>query len=144
MPRFWLTSSVTEAPRSPYVLPTVMLAGLLPFKVMTGAVVSLPAGVEVALAPSESEETSPAEESPPVPAAAWPPPPEAPAAEAIKESNCAFVMQVSPELSETQSSFVRTRLAKKSPTPLAASAHHCVIRAKRLRINLPARESSAG
>ena len=39
-PKFWSTLSETEAPRSAYAVPTAMVAGLLPFMVMTGATVS--------------------------------------------------------------------------------------------------------
>ena len=49
-PRFPLTLSVTVAPRSLYVVPMLMLAGLLPFIVMTGGSVSA-SGVVVACPP---------------------------------------------------------------------------------------------
>ena len=108
--------------------PTFTVAGLLPFRVMTGASVS-----EVTPPVEVSPPTSVVVAVPPVPVAApAPPPPEAPAAEARSASSWVRVTQVSPAPSETQSSLVRTRFAKKSPTPFAASANHCVSRAKRL------------
>lgn len=105
--------------------PTFTVAGLLPFRVMTGASVSgvvVEVVVDVVELPPMSPEV----------AAPAPPPPEAPAAEARSASSWVRVTQVSPAPSETQSSLVRTRFAKKSPTPFAASANHCVSRAKRL------------
>lgn len=52
-------------------------------------------------------------------------PPAAEAAPASKLSNCVFVTHVEPpESSSRQISFVCTRLAKKSPIPIAASASH--------------------
>ena len=51
-PRFSFTSSVTVAPRSEYVSPILISAGLLPFIVITGGVVSVP-GVVVDVACSE-------------------------------------------------------------------------------------------
>ena len=93
--------------------PTFTVAGLLPFRVMTGASVS---GVVVEVVVDVVEL----------------PPDDAEAEPARSASSWVRVTQVSPELSDRQISLVRTRFAKKSPTPFAASANHCVSRAKRL------------
>ncbi len=58
-----------------------------------------------------------------------PPPLETPAASAISASSCCLLTHVSPVSSKTQSSFVCTRPAKKSPIPFAVFASYLVIRA---------------
>ena len=61
------------------------------------------------------------------------------------ESSCALVMQVSaPLASLTQSSLVRTRLAKKSPMSLAASANHVLKRENILLKKLSANDCDRG
>src|SRR3989338_11036699 len=98
---------VMMAPRSPNVSPTFMVAGLLPLIEMVGAEPSsdwVLDGVELALSVLLLDEELLA---PPVLAAA-------PARSVL---SCSSLTQVS----FMQSSLVRTRFAKKSPTPFAAS-----------------------
>src|SRR3989344_3057593 len=126
-PRFWSILSVTVAPGSLYVSPTLIVAGLLPRIVITGASVSSvlpPETLSVALPPSLAAEV------------VWP---------ESRESSCAFVIRVSaPLASLTQSLWVRRGLEKKPPLPLAAPESHILILKKRLSKKLVAKDSDAG
>ena len=108
------TLSVALAPSSVYVSLTFKFIVLVPFRVMTGGVVSAVKPLEAV--GDEGKGGGRVEfELVLLIALATP-------ALASKVSNCPRVMHVSPAPSETQSSFVCTRLAKKSVMPLLASA----------------------
>ena len=104
--------------------PTFTVAGLLPFRVMTGASVSgvvVEVVVDVVELPPMSPEV----------AAPAPPPPEAPAAEARSASSWVRVTQVSPAPSETQALWCALD-SQRSPLPHLPHPRTTVSRAKRL------------